>query len=273
MRKAGEEPKTSKGEIVGHIFGLCAFIFVIALSVPIFKQVEYNPAQWVFGKVKNPEEQHFIPMVKPEAYSQAKQENIKESKKVEVEQKTTAPIIENIPEKRSYGGMYQYTDKDGIISFTDNPANVPKNVDAQARSWAGSRKIEVRQGSGRETAIIAERDRVYVPVTIRSAGRSKEVLLLLDTGATSTTLYSQAAAGVSLANARHGRATLADGRVVGNITGEVEAVEVGPAVARGISISIMQQSGQKDHQGLLGMNFLKNFHYTLDLNRKVIRWN
>lgn len=269
MRKAGEEPKTSKGEIVGHIIGLCVLVFIIGSMVPALRQAKYNPVQWVFGNVKNQEEQYFIPMVKPsETYTPANG--------VKTEQKTPAntQVMEHIPERKPTSGeMYQYTDKDGVISFTDNAANVPKNVDVQARSWAGSRKIEVRQGSGRETAIIAERDRVYVPVTIRSAGRSKEVLLLLDTGATSTTLYSQAAEGVSLANARHGRATLADGRVVENITGEVEAVEVGPAVARGMSVSIMQQTGQKDHQGLLGMNFLKNFHYTLDLNRKVIRWN
>lgn len=272
MRKAGEEPKTTKGQIVGHIFGVCVFLLIIILVVPMYRQAEYNPVQWVFGNVQNPEKQHFIPMVKPETYAPANVEHIR----AETEQKTPEPaqVMEHIPERKPTSGeMYQYTDKDGVISFTDNPANVPKNVDVQARSWAGSRKIEVRQGSGRETAIIAEKDRVYVPVTIRSAGRSKEVLLLLDTGATSTMLYNHAAEGVSLANARHGRATLADGRVVGNITGEVETVEVGPAVAQGMSISIMQQTGQKDHQGLLGMNFLKNFHYTLDLNRKVIRWN
>lgn len=267
MRKENEK-------IVGYIVATCLVVIFGGLTLPIFRQAEFDPVKMVFGDISKVKDQHFIPMAQTpeqEAYTAQKPEEVQRQVVV---QPTPAPVMEHIPEKKpGPGEMYQYTDKNGVLSFTDNPASVPKNAEVQTRTWAGSRKIEVRQGSARETAIIAERDRVYVPVTIRSAGRSKEVLLLLDTGATNTMIYSHAAEGLSLANARQGRATLADGRVVANVTGEVEAVEVGPAVARGINISIMSNVGDKDHQGLLGMNFLKNFHYTLDLNRKVIRWN
>jgi hypothetical protein len=37
-----------------------------------------------------------------------------------------ASLVEYVPE--SFAGIYEYTDVDGVIHFTDDPSNIPKNI-------------------------------------------------------------------------------------------------------------------------------------------------
>ncbi|SKA25066.1 Aspartyl protease [Trichlorobacter thiogenes] len=263
-------PKITEGSSdTGYILITVVVMVVTGIMYVLFSKEGYTPVRWVFGDTSRVSDPYFIPMAKPDT-NQPPPPN-----QEPIEQDQPRQIMEHIPQQQaSAGDYYQYKDKNGNIAFTDNSASIPRG--AEAKNWNGTStggKFEVLKGQGRETQIIAERDRVYVPVKIRSAGVERELLLILDTGATGVMIYQDAVQGIRLNNIRSGYATLANGSQVQQLAGTVDSVSVGTAVARDFEIRIMQQVGQKDHQGLLGMSFLKNFHYTLDMNRKVIRWN
>jgi len=246
--------------------GLVAVAIIIGVRMLI--GFEYNPSRWVFGEIGSRAATSPPPPNLP-SYPQLPQQ---------LAEKQPQPVIEHIGEKPKLapGSLYQYKDKDGIVSFTDNPASIPKGTEAQARNWNGTLtgpKIEVKQGVSRETQIVVKDDQVFVPVKISSNGRENNLWLLLDTGATGITVYNNAVDGFYMANVRRGVSTLADGRRINNVTGTVESVSVGPAIVRNADITILPQAGSQNHQGLLGMRFLKNFHYTLDMGRQIIRWN
>lgn len=224
----------------------------------------------VFGDTSKVTDPYFIPMVK----TQTDQPTPEDPQQQPPPEQQNQPVMEHIPQQRvNNGEYYQYKDKNGVVSFTDNRTSIPAG--AEAKNWNGTAtggKFEILQ-RGRETQVIVERDRVLVPVKIRSAGVERNLLLLLDTGATSLVVYQDAIPGLRMNNVKNSSARLANGSQVHQLAGNVDSVSVGAAIARDFEINVMQQVGEKDHQGLLGMSFLKNFHYTLDMNRKVIRWN
>lgn len=265
------ERKEERDTLPGRILSAAVIILAAGIFYSMVSQAGYNPAKWIFGDTSKVTDPYFIPMAKtppdqpppadPQQQTPPEQQN--------------QPIMEHIPQQRvNNGDYYQYKDKNGVVSFTDNRASIPQGADA--KNWNGTvtgGKFEVLKGRGRETQIVVDRDRVYVPVRIRSAGVERDLLLLLDTGATSLVVYQDSIPGLRLNNVKNSYATLANGSQVQQLAGNVDSVSVGPAIARDFEIRIMQQVGQKDHQGLLGMAFLKKFHYTLDMNRKVLRWN
>lgn len=274
--KAGKGPSrtprdTAGSNAIGYIWITAVVIVVTVIIYVLFSQAGYNPTGWVFGDTSKVKQPYFIPTSKTTTYQQTPTED--PQIKTPTEQRQA--IMEHIPQQRANNGeYYQYKDKNGVVSFTDNQASIP--ADAEAKNWNGSHtnaKIEVLKGQGRETRVTVENDRVYVPVKIRSAGAERNLLLLMDTGATSLVVYQDAITGIKLSSVKNSSATLANGIQVHQLAGNVDSVSIGPAVARDFEIRVMQQTGQKDHQGLLGMSFLKNFHYTLDMNRKIIRWN
>lgn len=266
----GIERTREKDTLPGRILSAAVLILAAGIFYSMVSQAGYNPAKWIFGDTSKVTDPYFIPMAKtPNDQPPA----------ADPQQQTTPenqirPVMEHIPQQRMNNGeYYQYKDKNGVVSFTDNRTSIPAG--AESKNWNGSptgAKFEVLK-QGRETQVIVERDRVLVPVKIRSAGIERELLLLLDTGATGVMIYQDVAPGIRLNNIRNGSATMANGSQVHQLAGNVDSVSVGPAIARDFEIRVMQQVGEKDHQGLLGMSFLKNFHYTLDMNRKIIRWN
>lgn len=264
-----EDNKKKDREIVAGIILLSGImVLIVGIGSSILNSITFDATKLVFGDINNVKNQHITPMAKVNTNQPPQPDQPNENQ-------PQPQIMEHIPEKKvNNGEYYQYRDKNGVISFTDNKSSIPPG--AEAKNWNGlptGEEFEIIKGKGRETPIIVEKDRVYVPVKIRSAGIERDLLLLLDTGATSVVIYQDEASGIRLNNIKNGSATLANGSQVQQLVGTVDLVSVGQAVARNFEIRIMQQIGQKDHQGLLGMNFLKNFHYTLDMNRKIIRWN
>jgi len=58
----------------------------------------------------------------------------------------------------------------------------------------------------------------------------------------------------------------------GSERGCLRALRTGSRNLENIPISVLPGSGGERHDGLLGMNYLKNFRYHVDFARSVIEW-
>jgi tetratricopeptide (TPR) repeat protein len=118
-------------------------------------------------------------------------------------------------------------------------------------------------------------NQVLVPVTLGYGGKRVQALLLLDTGATSTTISPEIAAELNISPDQTKKTI---GQVVGG--GLLEAkrarlsyIEVGPHTKTNMDIDIIEHKGfAANFDGLLGMDFLRNFRYHVDFDNQTINW-
>lgn len=129
-------------------------------------------------------------------------------------------------------------------------------------------------GPGGATPVVISGNSVLVPVTLSYRGTSVRVRLLLDTGASVTTISEAVAAQLGVQNGDTNPATgvLADGRRVDARWFVVDSVGVGPKTATQLRAAILLRSGGAGYDGLLGMDFLRKFRYQVDFDRQVIDW-
>jgi clan AA aspartic protease (TIGR02281 family) len=101
-----------------------------------------------------------------------------------------------------------------------------------------------------------------------------DALFLLDTGASITAIYEGLASrlGVGASEVRAGRTVIADGSAVASYLFQADSLAVGTRSQANAQVSIISRSVGEGYDGLLGMNFLKNFRYHVDFGRSVIDW-
>jgi clan AA aspartic protease (TIGR02281 family) len=178
----------------------------------------------------------------------------------EVEQRfTLAP--QNEP-----GSVYQYTDSSGMIVMVDDLEKVPAKYRAKMKTSSSM------YGQPR-TAVKVQNNQIWVPVTLAHKGRTVTSLLLLDTGATNTSISPALARrlGVQTTETTGGKVKLADGSVVQAAYVVVDHVTVGPKAKRYLNVQIIPRSGDEE-TGLLGMNFLGDFPHIIEARAGIIRW-
>jgi clan AA aspartic protease (TIGR02281 family) len=165
--------------------------------------------------------------------------------------------------------FYQFTDNDGVVHFVDSPEKVP--VRYRSRVVARTETPSARQ----TTRVLIGENRVHVPVTLTNGDRTVSALMLLDTGASRTILTEGLAArlGVGLADSRTATTRLADGRTVDIRVARIDGIAVGTRAKSSVEVGILQHLGDPElHDGLLGLDFLKEFQYQLDMANGFIRW-
>jgi hypothetical protein len=176
-----------------------------------------------------------------------------------------AMATESTEEKR--GDFYRYTDDQGVVHMMDNQESIPVKYRQQ---------VKVYKDTSPATRVRIVGNQVLVPVTLRNGQRSVETTLLLDAGCTVTSISEVLAARLEIDPNRMtpGTARVADGRAVPTRQVVIDRVTAGPKTKAPLEVSVMASAGLGEHaEGLLGMNFLRDFRYQLDIPGQQIHWH
>jgi len=200
-----------------------------------------------------------------------------------------------------YAEIYQYEDKTGKKIYVDSLSKVPQEYQDQLTS----RKLQQQNltqeqvealeyqtnkanalfliGSERSkiqtqlkkwvTPFQLSGQRIIVPVKVYYGHRSKQVSLIMDTGASVTVVHRSALTSLNPAYRKGANARVADGSVVKTQSIHFDRMEIGPYKAENIVSTVIDyQGGGGQAQGLLGMDFLYNAKFDLDKENKQIIW-
>lgn len=166
--------------------------------------------------------------------------------------------------------LFHYTSKDGSLVIVDDEGKIPPEYRKKARTNRSS------QGSAeRYTSVTVRGNKVLVPVTVSFRHETVQARLLLDTGASITTITPALAArlGIRPEHTRQSVGRVADGSFITAQNTIVDYLMVGPKVKHSIEVAVLPMNGPAmGFDGLLGMNFLSDFRYHINLGSQTIEW-
>jgi hypothetical protein len=166
--------------------------------------------------------------------------------------------------------FFQYTDRNGTVVMVDDESKIP----AQYRNKTRTTKV-APAGEIKTTAVRFRGNQVLVPVRISYRTTTLDAWMLLDTGATLTVISNLLAdrLGIRKDSTESLMSQVADGREVQTPRTQVDSLAVGPKLKLNAEVVIMTSVGPAvDFDGLLGMNFLGDFNYHLDVKNQIIEW-
>jgi hypothetical protein len=179
---------------------------------------------------------------------------------------TSAPA-EAVDAGGKQGEFYRYTDENGTIHLVDNPGNIPEKYRQQTKTYNSHKQT---------TPVRVVNSQVLVPVTLRYGYQEVQATLVLDTGCSTTTISGKLAdrLGIDPARTKAGTSRLADGRFVPTRMAVIGQLSVGPKSKSSLEVSVMASAGPQElADGLLGMNFLRDYRYQIDMAGQKIHWN
>jgi len=179
---------------------------------------------------------------------------------------TSAPA-EAVDAEEKQGEFYRYTDENGTIHLVDNPENIPEKHRQQTKVYNSHKQT---------TPVRVVNSQVLVPVTLRYGYQVVQTTLVLDTGCSTTTISGKLAdrLGIDPARSKAGTSRVADGRIVPTRMAVIGQLSAGPKSKSSLEVSIMATAGPQElADGLLGMNFLRDFRYQIDMAGQKIHWN
>jgi len=126
-----------------------------------------------------------------------------------------------------------------------------------------------------ESEVIVVGQHVIVPVQIKHGGRSLNLKLLMDTGASIIPLHKSAIKRLQLHYSRKAYFTTASGHTIAADIVKLKEFRFGPYRKYNILAGVIdyRQSGSADYDGLLGMNALQGLNYSIDYKNSLLKWN
>ena len=125
------------------------------------------------------------------------------------------------------------------------------------------------------TVIRVANHQVLVPVLLKNGGETVPVELVLDTGATRTSIHEGVAGRlrIDLRQAKLTQSEVADGRTIHSHSASIDSLSIGPYTLNSTEVDFIPYQGTEGlHDGLLGMDFLGKHRYQIDMEHGLIRW-
>ena len=191
-------------------------------------------------------------------------------------------------------GPYKYTDEKGVVHYVDHVSRIPKQYRDQIEalqlrkdplSKSERALLKAKQEFQRqriinsfttdsfETRVKINGNQVLVPVTLGYRGREASAVLVLDTGATILFLNRQLRSRLGVRGLQKAEGQVAGGGTINIDVGTLDYVKLGPIKVNNIKAAFNARSVRSAFQnGLLGMNVLRYFEYSIDYEKQVVRW-
>jgi hypothetical protein len=118
-------------------------------------------------------------------------------------------------------------------------------------------------------------NQIIVPVVLRNNGRIVTARMILDTGASVTTIYSKLASELNMGKNKLSiiKSTSANGIKTDALLTKVDLIEVDDKLQANAEVIIMPVRSDIGVDGLLGNSFLKFYNFSIDYDNRLLRWN
>lgn len=176
----------------------------------------------------------------------------------------------------------------GVVAGADPPAAASAGAGGTLLAQSGKRAgaqgggenwkrmgETVVSGGDEPTKVRIRGNTVLVPVTFSYGGNEVDVHLVLDTGASRTTIVTDVAdqLSISLSKERKARVQVVGGAVIEARVVRMNHLTVGPHTKRNADVFVIPHEGPAaGYDGLLGMDVLRGVKYRVDFKKQVIVW-